>query len=45
MERIVEKFRKKLSYTSLDFIRSLMDEINWEVRMIGIKGARDGQGN
>jgi predicted AAA+ superfamily ATPase len=40
MERIVEKFRKKLSLTSLYFTRSLMDEINWEARMIGIKGAR-----
>src|SRR5450759_2673019 len=40
MERIVEKFRKKLSLTTIDFIRSLMDEINWEARMIGIKGAR-----
>jgi predicted AAA+ superfamily ATPase len=40
MERIIEKFRKKLSHTSEDFTRSLMDEINWEARMIGIKGAR-----
>ena len=40
MERIVEKFRKKLSLTSVDFIRNLMHEINWKVRMIGIKGAR-----
>lgn len=40
MERIIEKFRKKLSLTSVDFTRSLMDEINWEARMIGIKGAR-----
>lgn len=40
MERIVEKFRKKLSLTTIVFIRSLMDEINWEARMIGIKGAR-----
>src|SRR5450759_1771402 len=40
MERIIEKFRKKLNLTSLNFIRNLMDEINWKSRMIGIKGAR-----
>jgi uncharacterized protein len=40
MERIIEKFRNKLSHTSVDFTRSLMDEIKWEARMIGIKGAR-----
>jgi predicted AAA+ superfamily ATPase len=40
MERLVEKFRRKLNYISLDFIRSLLYEINWEARMIGIKGAR-----
>src|SRR5699024_8446075 len=26
--------------TSLEFVRSVMDEINWEARLIGIKGAR-----
>ena len=40
MEKIIEKFRNKLSHTSVDFTRSLMDEIKWEARMIGIKGAR-----
>lgn len=40
MEKIIEKFRSKLNQTSLGFIRSLMDHINWESRMIGIKGAR-----
>jgi len=40
MERIIEKFRNKLSHISVDFTRSLMDEIKWEARMIGIKGAR-----
>lgn len=40
MEKIIEKFRSKLNHTSLGFIRSLMDHINWESRMIGIKGAR-----
>lgn len=40
MDKIVEKFRRKLNYTSLGFIRSLMYNINWNARMIGIKGAR-----
>jgi len=40
MERIIEKFRKKLSQISVTFTRSLIEEINWEARMIGIKGAR-----
>ena len=40
MERIIEKFRKKISLTQLNFTRSLMDDINWGARMIGIKGAR-----
>lgn len=40
MDKIVEKFRRKLNYTSLGFIRSLMYNINWDARMIGIKGAR-----
>ena len=40
MDRIIEKFRKKISLTPLIFTRSLMDDINWGARMIGIKGAR-----
>lgn len=40
METLFEKFRRKLALTSLEFSRSLMDEINWEARLIGIKGAR-----
>ena len=40
MEKLIEKYRKKISLTSLDFIRSTMEEINWDARMIGIKGAR-----
>jgi predicted AAA+ superfamily ATPase len=40
MEELIEKFRRKLGYVRTDFIRSLADEINWETRLIGIKGAR-----
>jgi uncharacterized protein len=40
MEEIFEKFRRKLAYVQTDFVRSLADEINWDARLIGIKGAR-----
>jgi len=40
MERLIEKYHKKLSNTSLTFVRSFIDQINWNARMIGIKGAR-----
>ncbi len=40
MEELVEKFRFKLSLTSTDFVRSLGSTINWNARLIGVKGAR-----
>lgn len=40
MDHLIEKFRKKLMPISLRFQRSLMYEIAWEERLIGIKGAR-----
>lgn len=40
MDYIKEKFRKKLAAVSLSFIRSIMEEIEWNARLIGIKGAR-----
>lgn len=40
MELLFEKYQQKLRYTNLDFVRSIMDEINWDARLIGIKGAR-----
>ena len=40
MDSLAEKFKRKLTNISLDFIRSIMYEINWEARLIGIKGAR-----
>ncbi len=40
MDAIKEKHRKKSANTSLEFIRSTMDRIDWSSRLIGIKGAR-----
>jgi predicted AAA+ superfamily ATPase len=40
MDNIKEKHRKKIAFTSLEFIRSTMDTIDWNSRLIGIKGAR-----
>lgn len=40
MEELVERFRFKLRLTSMDFVRSLESEINWNARLIGVKGAR-----
>jgi predicted AAA+ superfamily ATPase len=40
MQSLVEKFRKKLMHLPMHFQRSLMEEIAWEARLIGIKGAR-----
>jgi len=40
MQYLVEKFRKKLMHLPMDFQRSLMEDIAWEARLIGIKGAR-----
>lgn len=40
MEGLVEKFRFKLSLTSTDFVRDLGSDINWNARLIGVKGAR-----
>ncbi|MGV3763239.1 ATP-binding protein [Parapedobacter sp.] len=40
MERLVEKYRQKLGHTSFEFTRSAMESINWNARLIGIKGPR-----
>ncbi len=40
MERLFESFIKKLAITNTSFVRSLMNEIEWKARLIGIKGAR-----
>lgn len=40
MDRLIEKYRQKLGHTSLNFMRSTMESINWKARLIGIKGPR-----
>jgi predicted AAA+ superfamily ATPase len=40
METLYEKHWNRLKSTDLIFIRSAMDLINWDARLIGIKGAR-----
>ncbi len=40
MEQLFEKFRKKIAQIQTDFTRSIINEINWNARLIGIKGAR-----
>jgi predicted AAA+ superfamily ATPase len=40
MEDLLEKSFKKIDSVSMDFVRSVSDEIHWEARLIGIKGAR-----
>ena len=37
MERLFESVIKKLAITNTSFVRSLMNEIEWEARLIGIK--------
>lgn len=40
MEQLIERFRKKIAQTQTNFVRSIMFQINWEARLIGLKGAR-----
>lgn len=40
MEFFKEQFLRKLNYVNTTFVRSTMHEINWDSRLIGIKGAR-----
>ena len=40
METLFEKYHQKIAHTSLRFTRSLMDNMCWDARMIGIRGAR-----
>jgi predicted AAA+ superfamily ATPase len=40
MEHLIEKSELKINRISGDFSRSLMDVINWDARLIAIKGAR-----
>lgn len=40
MEKLTQKYYQKLDRTRTEKVRSLMDEIDWKNRLIGIKGAR-----
>lgn len=40
METLFEKHQQKIASTNLTFVRSFMDKIDWNERLIGIKGAR-----
>lgn len=40
MNSFQEKFQRRIQQTTLEFSRSLMDDIVWEARLIGVKGAR-----
>ena len=40
MEQLIEKYRRKLAQTEIGFVRSIMTQINWDARLIGIKGSR-----
>ncbi|RYG20503.1 MAG: AAA family ATPase [Chitinophagaceae bacterium] len=40
MDALFENFQKKLQLTPTHFVRSAIDVINWDARLIGIKGAR-----
>lgn len=40
MEDLVRQFQQRLRHVTSGFVRSIMEEINWDARLIGIKGAR-----
>ena len=40
MEKLIELYRKKISATQIDFTRNYEYEINWNARLICIRGAR-----
>ncbi len=40
MNTLIELTQKKLQNTPVEFTRSLMQKINWDARLIGIRGAR-----
>lgn len=40
MEAIFERSKQKIKHTPVTFVRSIMDKINWDARLIGIRGAR-----
>ena len=40
MEKLIENYRKKIEFTNTGFIRSLEKDINWDARLVGIRGPR-----
>jgi uncharacterized protein len=40
VDKLIEKYRKKITNTDLGFIRSIVSKINWDARLVGIKGSR-----
>ncbi|ATA72665.1 ATP-binding protein [Capnocytophaga canis] len=40
MEKLIEKFYRKIASVDTSFVRSKMKEINWNTKLIGIKGQR-----
>ncbi|MBP5156264.1 MAG: AAA family ATPase, partial [Treponema sp.] len=40
MEELIELYRKKMAATGLGFMRSMEDEVNWDARLVGIRGPK-----
>ncbi len=40
MQQLFEKFYRKIAHVEMDFQRDLLHSLDWENRLIGIKGAR-----
>ena len=40
MDTLIGRYKRLLQATSMNYVRSLMDKINWETRLVAIRGAR-----
>ena len=40
MDTLIRRYKRLLTATSTTYIRSLMNTINWDNRLIAIRGAR-----
>ena len=40
MDTLIRRYKRLLQATSMNYVRSLMDKINWETRLVAIRGAR-----
>ena len=40
MDHLIEQFRHKIARTPMHFVRNIHDSIQWNARLIGIRGAR-----